>query len=98
MVAVAAMLTALRPDVVAEEPSEPGPGVGDQGLLGGQCEPEVLAQEVPQSGLDLLGFIPRSGEPQEEVVRVPDVPEAAIARVKRISRADRPSPVPEGFQ
>src|SRR6185437_14753874 len=44
VVAVAAMMTAPRPDVVAEGPSEPGPGVGDQGLLGGQCEPEVLAQ------------------------------------------------------
>ena len=49
MVAVATMLTALGSDLIAEEPCEFGPGMGDQGLLGGHLEPEVVMQEVRQS-------------------------------------------------
>src|SRR6516162_5001622 len=66
MIAVAAMLTALGSDLIAEEPCEFGPGMGDQGLLGGHLQPEVVMQEARQSSLDLLSFIPRSNEAQEE--------------------------------
>ena len=73
-------------DVVAEEPGLFGPGVGDQGLLRGQFELEVIVQECPQLVLDLLGFIPRSSEAEQEIVGIPDVPQPAIVRIELVAR------------
>jgi hypothetical protein len=42
--------------------------VGDHGLLGGEGELELVAQERGELGLDLLGFGLRAGEPQEVIV------------------------------
>ena len=46
----------LDDDVVAEEPRRLAAGVGDQGLVLVQFQPEGLPEEPRQFGLDLLGF------------------------------------------
>jgi hypothetical protein len=54
-------------DVVAEEPGGPGAGVGDQRLLVGQLQLEVIAQERRESTLDVLRLVTRADEPEEPV-------------------------------
>ncbi len=54
-------------DLVVEEARSVCPRVGDQRLLLGEFQLEVVAQELAQSSLDLLGFGPWPGESQEEV-------------------------------
>jgi hypothetical protein len=46
----------LDGDVVSEEPRPLAAGVGDQGFLLVQLQPEGLPEEFCQAGLDLLGF------------------------------------------
>jgi hypothetical protein len=58
----------LDDDVVAEEPRRLGAGVGDQGLVLVEVQPEGLPEEPGQLGLDLLGFGLRPGETQQMVV------------------------------
>ena len=57
-------------DLVAGEPRRAGTGVGDQGLVFGQFQLEVITQELGEAGLDLLGLGFRPGEPEQGVVGV----------------------------
>jgi hypothetical protein len=62
-------------DLVAEEPRRAGAGMGDQRLVLGQFQLEILTQEPCQALLDLLGFGPWPDEPQEMIIglcRAPD--------------------------
>jgi hypothetical protein len=56
--------------LVAEEPGGLRPPVGDQGLGRGQLQFELVVQERPDLGLDLLGLLPGAGEAQQPVVRL----------------------------
>ena len=74
----------LDGDLVAEEPRRAGAGVGDQRLVLGQFQLEVITQELREARFDLLGFGLRSGEPEQGVVGVPDVPQPPVARIAGI--------------
>jgi len=71
----------LGGDLVAEEPRRAGAGMGDQRLGLGQLELEILLQELSEATFDLLGFGLRSGEPEQDVVRVPGVTQSPIAGI-----------------
>jgi hypothetical protein len=64
----------LDGDLVAKEPCRLCAGVGDQGLVGRQFELEVVAQELGQPCLDLLGLGIGSDVPEQGAVRVEGVP------------------------
>ncbi len=55
--------------------------MGDQGLLLGKLQLEFFQKERSELMLDFLGFCLRSCEPQEEVIRIPEVAEPSILRV-----------------
>ena len=74
----------LDDDVIAEEPRPLGAGVGDQGLGWVEFQSEGLPEELGELGLDFLGFGLRPGESQQMVIRVPHIPEAAVAGVYRV--------------
>src|SRR5262249_43189157 len=74
----------LGDDVVVEESCGPGTGVGDQGLVLGQFQLEVIPQELGQACFDLLGLGLGSGEPEQLVVGIPDVMQPAVARVRGV--------------
>jgi hypothetical protein len=74
----------LNADLVAQEARSVGAGVGDQRLVTGQFQLEVLAQELSQALFDLLGFGLGSGEPEQVVIAVAHVsqpPEIGITRI-----------------
>ena len=71
----------LGGDLVAEEPRRAGAGVGDQRLCLGQLQLELLLQELGEATFDLLGFGLRSGEPEQDVIGVSDVPQPPVARI-----------------
>jgi len=75
----------LDGDLVAEEPCRVRAGVGDQRLALGQLQLEVIAQELGEMTLDLLGFGLRSGEPEQDVVGVADVTQSPVPGILRIS-------------
>jgi hypothetical protein len=50
-------------------------------LSRGQFQLEVLAQELDQALLDLLGFGLGAGEPEQVIVGVPDIPEPAVTGI-----------------
>jgi hypothetical protein len=58
----------LDGDLVAEEGRRLGAGVRDQRLVLVEFQLEVIMQERCQALLDLLGFGPGSGEPEEVIV------------------------------
>jgi hypothetical protein len=60
--------------IVAEKPRGRRPGVGDQGLVLGQCQRERVSQERLEMTLTLLGFCPWSAESQERIICLPDGP------------------------
>jgi hypothetical protein len=60
----------LGGDLVAEEPRPAGAGVGDQRLCLGQLQLEFIVQELSEATFDLLGFGLRSGEPEQDVIRL----------------------------
>jgi hypothetical protein len=60
----------LDGDVVAEEPRRLAAGVGDQGFLLVQFQPEGFPEEPRQPGLDFLGLGLRPGESQQVIVRL----------------------------
>jgi hypothetical protein len=71
----------LNGDLVAEESSRAGAGVGDQRLVCRQVQLEVVMQELSQPLFDLLGLGLGSGEPEQGVVglcRAPDYAEHAL--------------------
>ena len=70
----------LDGDVVAEEPRRLGAGVGDQGLIRVEFQPEGLPEERRQLGLDLLGFGLRPDESQYVIICVPSVAQAPVTR------------------
>ena len=51
---------------IAEEPGGLRPPVGDQGLGRGQFQFELIVQELPDTSLDLLGFLPGPGKPSSQ--------------------------------
>ena len=67
-------------DLVAEEPRRAGAGVGDQRLGLGQLQLEVILQELGEATFDLLGFGLRSGEPEQDVIGIPDVTQPPVVR------------------
>jgi hypothetical protein len=74
----------LGSDLVAEEVRRLAGGVGDQGLGLGQLQFELVAQERPDPGLDLLSFALGTGEPEQEVVAVPHIPKPPVAGIVRV--------------
>jgi hypothetical protein len=60
-------------DIISEEPRRIGGGVGDQGLVGGEFQFEMLVQERCQLFFAFLGFGSWPDETQEEIIRIPDV-------------------------
>lgn len=58
----------LDGDLVAEESRGTGAGMGDQCLVLGQFQSEVIAQELPEAGLDVFGLGLGPGEPQQGVI------------------------------
>ena len=73
-------IAVLDLDVVAEKPRRLAAGVGDQGFLLVQFQPEGLPEERGQPGLDLLGFGLRPDKSQYVVICVPYVLAAAGSR------------------
>ena len=57
------------------------PGVGDQGLVRGHLQLEVIAQEVPDARLDRLGFAFGPDKGQEEIIGIAHIPQAAVIGV-----------------
>jgi hypothetical protein len=74
-------IVVLGRDLVAEEPRRTGAGVGDQRLVLGQLQLEILSQELAEATFDLLGFGLRPGEPEQDVVGVSHVPQPPVARI-----------------
>jgi len=72
-------------DLIAEEPGSLRPPVSDQGLGCGQFQLELIMQELPDAGLDLLGFPPGTGETQQPVVRVAAVGQPPVARIAGVA-------------
>jgi len=64
-------------DVVAEKPRWLAAGVGDQGFLLAEFQPEGLPEERGQPGLDLLGFGFRPGKSQYVVICLCGLPDYA---------------------
>ena len=60
----------LDGDLVAEESRRSGAGMGNERLVLVEFQLEVIAQELGQVGLDLLGLGLRPGEPEEVIVRL----------------------------
>src|SRR3954468_4458300 len=48
--------------------------------------PDDAYEELADATLDLLGFVPWSAEPEQEIVRIPDVPEPPEVWVLGIAR------------
>ena len=71
----------LGGDLIAEEPRRAGAGVGDQRLRFGQLQLEVIAQELSEAMLDLLGLCLRSGEPEQDVIGVSRVTQPPVAGI-----------------
>ena len=80
---------AVDGDLVAEASGRPGAGVGDQRLVVGEFQFEVLTQELRQPLFDFLGFGHRSGKPEQMVICVPAVAQPPIPRVVRVVRVVR---------
>jgi hypothetical protein len=59
----------LGGDLIAEEPRRVGAGVGDQRLVLGQLQLEVISQEPAEATFDLLSFGLWSGEPEQDIIR-----------------------------
>ena len=88
-------IAVLDLDVVAEEPRRLAAGVGDQGLLLVQFQPEGLPEERGQPGLDLLGFGLRPDKSQYVIIRVPYVLQAAVTGVHRVDSGERAKLLPQ---
>ena len=80
-----ALLAVLHHDLVAEEPCRARTGVGDQSLVRGQFELEVITQERRKTLFDLFRFGLRSGEPEQMVVGVADIPQPPEPRVMGVA-------------
>jgi hypothetical protein len=68
-------------DLIAEEPRLIRTGVGDQGLVRGHLQLEIIAQEVPDARFDRLGFAFGPYKGQEEIIGVAHIPQAAVIGV-----------------
>ena len=64
--------------------------MGDQGLRLGQLQLELVAQELADPTLDLLGLLPGPDEPEQEVVGVPHVSQAPVVGVVQHDGRDPP--------
>src|SRR4029453_11711679 len=73
-----------------EEPRVLRSRVGDQGLRLGQLQLELVAQELTDPTLDLLGFLARPDEPEQEVVGVPQVSEPPVVGIVERDGRDPP--------
>ena len=82
--AVSLSVVVAHGDLVAEEPRRASAGVGDQRLGLGQLQLEVLLQELSEATFDLLGFGLRSGEPEQDVIGIPDVTQPPIRGILQI--------------
>jgi hypothetical protein len=82
---VAFRIGALNEDIVAKEAGGLRPCVADQGLGLGEFQLELVAQERPELFLDPLRLEPGTVEPQQEIIRVPDITQSPIGRVVRVA-------------
>jgi hypothetical protein len=73
-------------DLVAEESCRFRSRMGDQRLLPGEFELERVVQESPQLKSDLFGLLPWPTEAEQEVIRIPDIPQASEVGVVGITR------------
>lgn len=55
--------------------------MGDEGLVGGEFQPEFALNEGGNGLFDGLGFVPWTSEPQQKIVSVANVAEASVERV-----------------
>jgi len=69
--------------LVAKEARGLSSRVGDQRLGLGEFQFELLTQELTDLSLDLLGFCPWPEESKQEIVGIPDIPQAAVRGVFR---------------
>jgi hypothetical protein len=76
-------VSALRPDLVAEEPRHLAGGVSDQSRGFGQLQLELITQELADLRLDLHGFALRTSKPQEKIA-VPHIPKPPITGIVRV--------------
>src|SRR5262249_37193756 len=76
-------------DLMTEEPGTLVRGVGYQCLLFRQLQLHPVAADVSDSALDLLGFRFRPDEPQQKVIRVPNVSQPAKVWVTHVLRRQR---------
>jgi hypothetical protein len=74
----------LDGDLVAEEGRSAGPGVREQGFVLVEFQPEIVMQERREAALDFLCFGFWSGEPEEGIVGIPDIPQPPVARIMGI--------------
>ena len=61
-------------DFIAEEAGRFGPPMSDQGLVLGEFQPQAVAQELSDLGLDILGLPSRTGVAQQPIVRLCRLP------------------------
>jgi len=73
-------------DLVAEEPCRLRSRMGNQRLLLGEFQFERVTQESLQLKLDLFGLLPWPTEAEQEVIRIPDIPQAPEVGIVRIAR------------
>ncbi len=74
----------LGTDLVAEEARRLAGSVRDQRLGLRQLQLEFLAQERRDLRLDVLGLALWTGEPQQPVVGIADIPEPPVARISGV--------------
>src|SRR3954471_24209499 len=70
----------------------------DQGLLGREFQLEMISQERTQPILDLLGFLPRSVEAEQEIVGVPDISQPSVVRIELIVLSERAEFLADGLE
>ena len=78
-------------DLIAEETCCLIASMCDQGLVCGEFQVEVIAQETLQFDLDLFGFSLGTGKPQQPIIRVADVVQSAVGWVSHVLRGKLPN-------
>ena len=73
-------------EFVAKELSHFITCVSDKRLVLAEFEPQLLSQEASDVPLDSLSLHLRADKPQQEVIGVPDVPQAPEVRVSGVPR------------
>src|SRR5690606_30150545 len=64
----------------------------------GQLQRELIAQEPAYPVPDFLRFLLGPGEPEQEVVAVPHIPQPTVAGIVRVAAGDSPAFAPQAAQ